>query len=283
MGVMDHFAVLNISKVHYEAAVHIYLNTNHPCHLTCFLTEIKPQRHKDSRILRGLAIPWGAYFCFIGWHPVEQTEPGDTLIHTFFIPNWSYCQTVYFLFKGTVDATPSPSISAIFTQHHPGADTHLFEHYITGDDNDTGAQGYEHQWFGQTFTPSIAHTVNSIKLLLLRVGFPGTVVVSIRNTTAGEPSGFDLTGGATNGNTLPPGAPYEWREITFSAGTPLLAGTKYAIVVRSASPTYANRVKCRLDASAPTYAGGQYVTSGDYGVTWTRNPPDLMFEEWYIK
>ena len=71
---------------------------------------------------------------------------------------------------------------------------------------------------------------------------PGTVTVSIRNTSAGNPSGGDLCVGTTDGDTLPTGAPYEWREITLGAGADLAAVTKYAIVVRSLSSSLANQL-----------------------------------------
>ena len=279
---MNEFAVLSIEYSNLEHSICIYLETNNPCHLYCYHTKVKPQRHPTSRILRGLPVPWGAYYCFVAWKPVEQVEPGDTLYHTFHLPAWFECQTRWFCFKGNVGAQLSPSASPIFRHHHPGATSNLFEHYITGDDNNTGGMGYGQYWFSQTFTPFCPHTVNSVKLLLYRAGLPGAVTVSIRATTWGKPSGPDLCAGITNGNTLPTGAPYEWRQISLGAGTWLNSATKYALVVRSEGIRYDNRVICRLDASAPTYTRGQYVNSNDWGVTWIINPPDLMFEEWFI-
>ena len=82
------------------------------------------------------------------------------------------------------------------------APSHLYEYYNTGDDS--GQSVYGSNWYAQTFTPSIAHTITSVKLLLYRSGSPGTVTVSIRATDgSGHPIGPDLCSGTTDGSTLP--------------------------------------------------------------------------------
>ena len=52
---------------------------------------------------------------------------------------------------------------------------------------------------------------------------------------AGDPTGADLCSGTTVGNTLPTWVTFEEREITLGAGTALLSGKKYAIVLRAPS------------------------------------------------
>ncbi|GAG83791.1 unnamed protein product, partial [marine sediment metagenome] len=47
-------------------------------------------------------------------------EAGDTLYHTFIIPEWEYCQTKWFTFRGEVDDILSPSVGPIFEHHHSG-------------------------------------------------------------------------------------------------------------------------------------------------------------------
>ena len=156
----------------------------------------------------------------------------------------------------------------------------LYEYYNTGDDDREPCYGS--YWHGQTFTPATAHTITSVKLLLFRNGFPGIVTVSIRATDAnGHPTGEDLCSGTTNGNTLPPGSPYEWREITFGAGYALSASIKYAIVGRAPNGDGNNYVLWRADGSSPTYADGNRETSDNGGSTWTSNTTyDFMFEDW---
>jgi hypothetical protein len=155
-----------------------------------------------------------------------------------------------------------------------------YEYYNTGDDSPVGI--YDAYWSAQTFTPSTAHKITSVKLLLYRLGSPGTITVGIRATDgSGHPTGADLCSGITDGNTLPTGSPYEWREISLGAGYNLAAGTKYAIVVRAPSGNSTNKVNWRFDSTSPTYAGGNYQASYDSGSSWTTdNTFDFMFEDW---
>ena len=117
---LQHFAVLEVSYLHKPTSIVITCRTNNPCHLTLYYTEKEPVRHATSLVKRGLAVPWGAYFCFVAWDSVEQQEAGDTYIHTFEVPDWSYCQTKWFTFRGTVAEVLSPSVTALLKHHHPG-------------------------------------------------------------------------------------------------------------------------------------------------------------------
>jgi hypothetical protein len=154
----------------------------------------------------------------------------------------------------------------------------MYEHYNTGDDGAGGAYGS--LWAAQTFTPSADHTITSVKLMLFRNGSPGTVTVSIRATSGGQPTSSNLCSGTTDGDTLPIGSPYEWREITLGSGYGLSAGTPYAIVVRATGGDASNYVCWRAD-STPTYGGGMLLLSSNSGTNWTSAAGyDLMFEEW---
>ncbi len=124
---MNNFAVLNIAYTPVPTALSFIIETNNPCHLTCYYTDKEPARHRTARNQRGLTLPWGAYYCFVAWLSVEQIEPGDTLTHTFHITPWAYCQTKWFAFRGTVAGELSPSVSALFKYHHPG----IFIHELT--------------------------------------------------------------------------------------------------------------------------------------------------------
>jgi len=85
------FAVVDLTYTHYDVGLTIRLPTNVPCHLTCYYTDKKPLKHPMTRIIRGLKVPWGTYFCFVAWKAVEQTEYGATLYHTFEFPDWPMC------------------------------------------------------------------------------------------------------------------------------------------------------------------------------------------------
>ena len=117
---LQHFAVLEVSYLHFETSIVITCTTNNPCHLTLYYTDKPPVRHATSRVVRGLSLPWAAYWCFVAWNSVEQQEAGDTLTHTFEVPDWSYCQVKWFTFRGTVAEVLSPSVTALLKHHHPG-------------------------------------------------------------------------------------------------------------------------------------------------------------------
>lgn len=129
---LQHFAILDISYSYTATSVIITVTTNNPCHLTVYYTDKPPVRHITSRVLRGLALPWGAYWCFVGWNSVEQHEDGDTLIHTFEIPNWLYCQTKWVAFRGITQPGAAPptgsELEAIAKVYEPWGET-LTENY----------------------------------------------------------------------------------------------------------------------------------------------------------
>jgi len=159
-----------------------------------------------------------------------------------------------------------------------------YEYYNTGDDNNGGGSWSSYK-LCQTFTPTTNHKITSVKLLLLRAGNPGTITVGIYNTTDNPayPTGNALCSGTTNGNTLPTGSPYEWREITLGDGYDLVAGTTYAIVTQGSGGNGSNAVYWRCDTSSPTYSGGMYgrsTSSGTWGTAQMDNSKDDLFEEW---
>jgi len=154
-----------------------------------------------------------------------------------------------------------------------------FELYISGDDTHTDLQSGT-SWKAQTFTPSIAHSITSVKLKLFRVGSPGTITVSIRATDgSGHPTGDDLTSGTTDGDTLTTNNAGEWREVTLTSYT-LSAGTKYAIVIRALSADASNYFACREHINSPTYTGGNREYSTDSGSSWSATTgADMMFRD----
>ena len=158
-----------------------------------------------------------------------------------------------------------------------------YEYYNTGDDDKRTS--FDVYWRGQTFTPDIAHTITSVKLLCYKyIAFQstvGTVIVSIRATSADLPTGNDLCSGTTDGDTLTEDAAGEWREISLGAGYSLSASTMYAIVVRAPSGGVLSSLNLRVDETSPAYTDGAYCWSGDSGSSWTKvDTVDMMFEEW---
>jgi len=119
---LQHFAVLTLTKIHLTGSILLYCTTNNPCHLSCYYTKRRPGIHRTTRLLRGSGVPWGAYWCFVGWTFVPQLEAGDTLTHTFIVPDWTIYHTKWFAFRGTVAGQLSPSASCIFEWQHTGLD-----------------------------------------------------------------------------------------------------------------------------------------------------------------
>jgi hypothetical protein len=154
----------------------------------------------------------------------------------------------------------------------------IYEYNNTGDNSWTWLYGS--YWSAQTFTPSVAHTITSVKLKIFRIGTPGTINVGIRATSSGQPAGSDLCSGTINGDSLTTDTGGAWYEITLGGGYGLSAGTTYAIVVRATSGDGSNYVGWRTD-STPTYAGGTLLLSSNNGSGWTSVANyDSMFEEW---
>lgn len=153
----------------------------------------------------------------------------------------------------------------------------LKDYYNTGDD--TQSTTYGTYWHAQTFKASSGYTIKSVKLLLYRTNNPGTVTAGIRDTSGGLPTGDDLCSGTTDGNTLPTGSPYEWREISFGTGYALTSGITYAIVLRAPSGSAGNTVRWRHDVTSPGYTDGQWAYSSNSGGSWTASSgTDGMFE-----
>jgi hypothetical protein len=93
----------------------------------------------------------------------------------------------------------------------------------------------------------------------------------------GDPTGPDLTSGTTNGNGLP-AFPAETQDtkITFGAGTALISGVVYAIVVRSQG-NFDNSALWQ-DKEGNVYGGGQRFISNDSGSSWAGDSLDCWFK-----
>jgi len=115
---MNEFAVLDIGYLHYDNYIRVRVRSSTAVHLTCYFTDKTPVRHKATRLVRGATISAGAYWCFVGYLQVEQDEAGDTLIHTFTVPDWSFGQVKWCLFQGTISGVESPSVSPYFKHAH---------------------------------------------------------------------------------------------------------------------------------------------------------------------
>lgn len=246
---MNNWALLTVDYQPLPDGVEIITTTSIPCHLWCYYTDKKPQIHPVTRRVRGVDLPWGAYYCFVAWKSVEQEEPGDTLTHTFNITPWLYCQSKWFTFRGTINGEISPSASPIFQFHNLFSPLTIFEYYIAA--FDTGLYTSATVILAQTFTPQVLHQIAQLRLLLRRVGLPGIMTIEIQGTTpAGFPDDVTLTSGTFNADDLPTGPPpvAEWKTIDIDLYE-LEPGVTYAIVLYGGND--ANRVGWNAHTSNP--------------------------------
>ena len=95
-----------------------------------------------------------------------------------------------------------------------------------------------------------------------------------------EPTGDDLCSGTTNGDTLPNwGAGPEEREISFGAGTELIEGVVYAIVVRAPDAPVLDADVLIYENNSNPYANGNESASNDSGDSWVGNET----YDWWFK
>lgn len=143
-----------------------------------------------------------------------------------------------------------------------------FESQKTNGNSGAGMYGTTQQ--GQTFTPTIAMNCSGVNLNLFKVGVPpaDVITVSIKATSAGLPTGADLTSGTfsptliTSNDTI--------LNITFSSTIALNAGTVYAIVLSTTSGVgdSSNCIGWYITSSS-VYSAGQAVLSSNYGTSWS--------------
>ena len=156
----------------------------------------------------------------------------------------------------------------------------VWESYTTGDD--AGTKIYGNVWAGQTFTVSPeSHSISRVRLLVYRLGDPGTVTVGIRRVDdANLPTGQDITSGTFDGDNATAGTGGLWQTVTLTEVS-LDYDETYAIVVRAEAGDTDNAIYIRVDETTPTYAGGNVVTSANGGGSWTPEAgDDAAFEVW---
>lgn len=112
-----HFVVRAFTCTFTPTGILVTCYTNNPCHLWLRWTNIIPQKHVNTTMVRGA--PIGSYIdqCFVVYHDLEQNEAGDTILHTFTAEPWPSCETRWFYFWGNVNSIKSPSASALFSHH----------------------------------------------------------------------------------------------------------------------------------------------------------------------
>ena len=146
------------------------------------------------------------------------------------------------------------------------AATTLDQSYDVGTSNQAVPRGS----LGQVVTPGLSGQLTNVDVNLLKLGIaPGGVTVSIRNVSAGLPTGSDLAAVYIPDSSI--GTAASWIQVNFSTPVTITAGTPFAIVVSDANN--ANEYFWRHE-SPGTYAGGE----GSRAIpTWTLYSPSYDF------
>lgn len=241
-----------------------------------------PERIRLERIIKALGVTPMLAFSYLAYGEqllkLKNTHKGETgADEARYIAN-------HWLDRG-LDSTLMLEVGSAlgFSSLLPEAPT-IREYYNLGDDNSHVVWGI--LWDAQSFTvgsagPNQSFEITSLKLKMYIDNDPGLVTVSIRDVDgAGKPVLPDLSTGTIPGSSILPGAPGQFYEITMSSLV-LQAGVKYALVVRAPGGDGTHRLILRLDMSAPTYAGGNFLFSNDGGGTWSNVAGwEMMFEVW---
>jgi hypothetical protein len=134
---------------------------------------------------------------------------------------------------------------------------------------------YGANWRAQTFQALEAHTIYSVKLILVRkIGSPGDAIVGIRD---GGPTGPEVALSSYNVNGLPVNV-QTLIEFVLSANPVIIVGQTYAIVLRLPGGT-GSKYCTVLRKDANPYPRGSYQVSSNSGASWTATSFDMYFEE----
>jgi len=104
---IDRWALITYGHYWLGAVLHISVATDTPVHLSITHTETKPVFYSTGKIVRGEAFMANPRYAFINATEQEQTEPGDTINHTFTIPGWTDGLQRWWYFDGTIGGQPT--------------------------------------------------------------------------------------------------------------------------------------------------------------------------------
>jgi hypothetical protein len=125
-------------------------------------------------------------------------------------------------------------------------------------------------WTGQTFIAGITGPLVKADVQLFCNGCgatPPNLTLSVRATSAGLPTGADLSTATIPGSTFASGAITSFT-ATFGSPTTVTSGTQYALILRPVSAP-AGSGYFWIRSSPSTYASGSRMISADSGGTWS--------------
>lgn len=270
------FVILAIGYLDYVNYVKVRLQTPYSCHLYLHYTDHAILKHPQARIIRGLEVPWGVYFCFTGYKTVEQEEAGDSLIHTFTVPDWPICQTFNMITTGTVAGVESPSCGPIFSHHNSGPPPPSYESQLDAPRAWSVMIGTN---WGQRLTVE-NRFVSHLSFKLKREGNPGgTIQFHIRRVSDDALLVNKLWGNANDILTLP-----DWYEVELD--TPFLINEEVYLLAFASQGALMNAIivyDSIVDVKSNEYmvfrrADGTYINypTQDFGYSYTYRPGWVM-------
>jgi hypothetical protein len=154
----------------------------------------------------------------------------------------------------------------------------LYEYLNTGQDGNSDNISGANWGYMQFTSDNISHTVTEIDLYLKRVGTPGTVTVSLREASAGVPTGTDLVSTTFDGDVI--STSYTKYPLPVSAIS-LKSAQQYAILVRAIAGDSTNYILWGKDDGGGL-ANAISGTSADGGLTFAADGDndDFLFEIW---
>jgi len=155
----------------------------------------------------------------------------------------------------------------------------------TLDQQQTDALGFalgvdKTQSVAQTFTPNLTGGIDQVDLHLGKISFPSApLTVEIRDVSAGLPGNAVLASSSVAVSDVPPDIAAAFTPVNFAAPAAVSAGTQYAIVAYSSTPSGSNYV-WRDSGTINPYAGGVgvFAVSSPPSTAWNSLPQDLAFK-----
>lgn len=154
----------------------------------------------------------------------------------------------------------------------PAAGPASFSEKTTGDTTAIAIDSADDR-AGCLLFPKRGFRMSSVKLLLYKSGNPGNMTLTVRGVRHANDDGSDwldaeptanIDAIVSNADTLPAGAPYEWREFTLTTPIDMQPGMAYAFILECPTAAVGNVVYWRyadLAGSAPVENWARFFSS----------------------
>ena len=144
-------------------------------------------------------------------------------------------------------------------------------HAIYPGDGYTDGGIWNANYIAQTFTAKSSEPLKVVSLYLSRTGTPTDITLSLRATAAGLPNGADLASTSIPIEKFPFESAHQWIGVTFDTPYSLVAGTRYALVIKCTGDG-GNMISWGISYNIHphyNYTEGDVCISSDGGSTWS--------------